>query len=67
MFTQNTRYFCRILIKIELSRQTFEKELKYEVSSKSVQWEPNFSMRTDRRKDGRTYEANILGVPDGVP
>ena len=31
--------------------------LKYQISWKSIQWEPSYSMRTDRRKD-RHGEAN---------
>ena len=33
------RYSCQILIKLEFSGHIFEKKLKYQVSSKSVQWE----------------------------
>jgi hypothetical protein len=44
---QSTRCSCRILIKLGLSRQRFEKQHKYQVSSKFVQWEPSCSMRTD--------------------
>jgi hypothetical protein len=47
----NTRYCCQILIKLEFSRQIFEKKLKCQVSSKSVQWEPSCSMRMDRWTD----------------
>jgi hypothetical protein len=43
-------YYCRILMKLELFRQIFEKKtLKYQTSCKSVQWVP-----TDGRTDGRT-------------
>jgi hypothetical protein len=47
----NVKYslFCRILIKFEFFSTDFRKSLKYQVSSKSVHWEPSFSMRTDRR------------------
>ena len=41
-------------MKLELSRHIFEKKLKYQVSSKSVQREPSCSLRTDRRIDRRT-------------
>jgi hypothetical protein len=34
----------------------FRKSLKYQISSKSVQWEPTCSMRTVRRTGRRTYE-----------
>ena len=41
-------------MKLEFSRQVFEKQkLKYQVSSKFVQWEPSCFMRTDGH-----YEAN---------
>jgi hypothetical protein len=32
----------------------FSKKLKYQISSKFVQWEPSCSMRMDRRTDGQT-------------
>ena len=39
-------------MKIEISRQFFfRKILKYQTQWKYVQWEPNSSMRTDRRTD----------------
>jgi hypothetical protein len=38
-------------MKLQFSRQIFEKKLKYQVSSKSVFLEPSHSMR----KDGRDY------------
>ena len=38
-------------MKFEFSQQKFEKKLKYQTSSKSVQWEPSLSMRTERRTD----------------
>ena len=47
-------YSSRIFMKLEFSRQIFEK-LKYQVSPKSVQWGP--SRLTDRQTDGHD-EAN---------
>ena len=38
-------------MKIEISQQNFEKKLNYQVSSKSVQWEPSCFMRTDKLTD----------------
>jgi hypothetical protein len=37
VFVQSARYYCRILIKLEFSRQIFGKKLKYQVSRKFVQ------------------------------
>ena len=36
-------------MKLEFSRQIFEKKLDYQVSWKSAQWEPGGSLRTDRQ------------------
>ena len=55
VFMYSTRYSCWILIKLEFSRQIFE-QLKYRISSKSVQWKPSCSMRTDG------HEASKKGV-----
>ena len=49
---KSSRYSCLILIKLEFSRQIFQKKiLKYEISWKSFQLEQSCSMRTDRRTD----------------
>ena len=40
---------CPILIKLGFSRQMIEELFKYQVSWKSVRWEPSCSKRTDRR------------------
>ena len=44
-------------MKPEYSWHIFEKILKCQISWKSIQWEPSFSMRTDRQTD-RNYETN---------
>ena len=49
------RNYCQISMKLEYSRQIFRKRLKYQISSKSVQWEPSCSMRT-----GRTGMAKLI-------
>jgi len=41
---------CHILMKLEFSRH-FQKNFKYEMLRKSVQWEPSCFMRTDGRVD----------------
>jgi hypothetical protein len=53
----NARYSCLFLMKLEISRQVFEKILKYQISLKVVQWEQSCSIRTDRCA-GRHDEAN---------
>jgi len=53
-FMHSTRYSGQILMKTEFSRQ-ISKILKYQISWKSVQWEPGCSMWTE----GQTWrEAN---------
>jgi len=48
---KKTGYACQILIKLEISVQIFEKKiLKYQISRRSVQWEPSCSRRTDVQK-----------------
>jgi hypothetical protein len=50
-------------MKFEFYWHIFEKKtVKYQISWKSVVWEPSWFMRTDERRDGQTYkqdEANI--------
>jgi hypothetical protein len=50
---QHTRHSCQILIKLEFSRQIFEKKLKHQISPKFVELEPSRSMRMDGWMDGR--------------
>ena len=45
------RYLCRILSKLQLSRQFFRKILNHKTSWKSVQRKSNSSMQTDGRTD----------------
>ena len=51
VFMYSAGYPCQISMKLELSRQIFEKILKYQIPLKSVQWEPTCSIRTDGRID----------------
>jgi hypothetical protein len=48
-FMSCTGYSHQILMKLDISREIFEKILKYQISNKSVLWEESFSMRTDRQ------------------
>jgi len=50
------RYYCHILMKLEFSRHILE-NIEMENFMKIPQWEPSYSMRTDRRA-GRHDEAN---------
>ena len=47
-------------MKLEFSRQIFDKKLKYKISSKSVQCEPSCSVRTDTQTDGRTDMTKLI-------
>jgi hypothetical protein len=47
----STRYFCRILIKLQIFSTDFRSSLKYKISSKSVQLKPSCSTRTDGQMD----------------
>ena len=42
-------WFCQILSKIWMCLQTLVKIPRYDISKKSVRWEPRCCMRTDRR------------------
>ena len=46
VFVYSTRYSFRILMTPEFSRQFFWKIIKYQISRKSVHWEPSCSMCT---------------------
>jgi hypothetical protein len=43
-----------ILIRLKFFSICFRKITKYQISCKSIHWEPNCSMRTERRRDGQT-------------
>jgi membrane protein CcdC involved in cytochrome C biogenesis len=55
VFIWSTRYSCRILMKLWVLSTDFLKKFKYQISSKSFQWEPSCSMWTDERTDRQTY------------
>ena len=46
IFMRSTRYSCQFLMKLWFSRH-FRKESKYQILSKSGQWESSYSMRTE--------------------
>jgi len=47
-------------MKLEFSRQIFKKILKYQISSKSVQWEKSCSTRTDGHMAGQTDMTKLI-------
>ena len=54
MSMQTTRYSCPILIELKFSRQIFLTILKCQISWKSVQWQSNCSIRTDRHDEANS-------------
>ena len=52
VFLWSTRDSCRILMKLEFSR--IPKIVKYQISRKSVHWEPSCYMWTDRQRHTQT-------------
>jgi len=44
---ERIRHSCQVLMKLEFSRQIFQKILIHEISWKSVQWKPICSVRRD--------------------
>jgi hypothetical protein len=49
-------------MKLEFSQRFLEKKLKYKISSKSVQWELSYCMRTDGRTDRQTDMTLIIAL-----
>ena len=57
VFHVNHLLFLSGFMKLEFSRLFFFREIhKYQISWKSVQWEPSCSMRTDAQTDERAEE-----------
>ena len=54
---------CQVLTKLEFSGQIFEKMLKHEISSHSVQWETNCYIRTDRQTDRKKVTVAFHNFP----
>ena len=52
VFTWSIHYACQTLTKPKFSQQIFQPILIYQISWKSIQWEPGGSMWTDGRMDG---------------
>ena len=48
---ENIRYSCEIFMNLGFCGQIFLGILKYQISLKSVQWEPICTTRTDGRTD----------------
>jgi hypothetical protein len=46
-----SRYFCQLLMKLEVFPTDYLKVLKYQISWKSGQWDPSCSMRTYGQTD----------------
>jgi hypothetical protein len=55
----HTRYSCRIWIELNFSRDFSGKNLKYKISSKSVQWQASCSTRTDEHDEANSQFSQI--------
>jgi hypothetical protein len=60
------RYSCIILIKLEFSRQFFEKILQNQISWKCVQWGPSRCIRTGGRTAMLRTHLKIYLAPTGI-
>ena len=60
VFMESTRYSCQILMKLEFSRQIFEKCL---ISWKCVHWGPCSSMRTVRYNEANSHSSLSCDAP----
>ena len=59
IFMYSTRYSSQIPMTLQFSLQIF-KNTHYQISWKSVQWEPSCSMRTDRQAETDTRRKQAL-------
>jgi len=59
---KNTRYSSQILLKLEISRQFFRKIRQYQISWKSVHWEPSCYLRKEITKPTVAFHsfANVM-------
>ena len=66
VFIQGIFLSCQILMKLEFSRQIFEKMLKCKISWKSVRWDPSFfspcGWTDGQRKTEKHDEANRIAL-----
>jgi len=53
----SARKFCSIFKEIWSFSTDFNKRLQYQISRKSVQWEPRWYMRTDGQTNGRIWRS----------
>jgi hypothetical protein len=60
---QSAWYSCQIVMELVLSRETFEKILKYQISLKSAQWDPSWRMRTDGQTDKHVAKLTVAVLP----
>jgi len=60
VFVYCARYSCQILINFSAE---FRKIVRYQISCKSVWWEPICSMRTDRQTEGQAYTQREMTKP----
>ena len=51
--------FCQIPRNVEFFQQIFKKILNYQISGRSTQWEPSYSMQMDGQMEGQTNRTEL--------
>jgi hypothetical protein len=62
----NTRYSCQTLMKLEFSRQIFEKSLNIKFHENPSSWEQSYFMWMDRREKSNSHFSQFWTAPNNA-